>query len=504
VSPASSIRRADLGQTFAAWGWTDSTFLSLPLFGPSTLRDGLGTLGDMPLDPTFWLFPAGPAKTFVVGSERIGSLTNLVETHQDPYSLIRDLWVLSRRGQVRRFDYAQSESPATDTLQNVFFTPSDPRFGRRARSRKVVIPTTGRKLGYEAWLQKEPAPLVFILPGLGGHRLSKNAVALAELAYNGGFSAVTISSALNFDFMEAGATTTVPGYAPVDARDVHVALDAIARDLDDHDPDRVTSRLLMGMSMGAFHTFFIAAADEDASGLVRFDGHLAISPPVRLSYGMSALDGFYRVPLRVAPEEREERIVSLLQKVVSLASQGDLEPGNPIPLSPGEAEFIIGVGFRLTLHDMIWTSQEMNDQGVLQHPLSRWRRTPVSREILEYSFMEYLYAFALPYYREHLPGEVETVEDLFAHSTLERIATPLRRSGRIRVVLSANDFLVSAKDVAWLQDLLGEQNVYIDQRGGHMGNLWEPEAKAAVLQALSDLVPGESRQEAMLGRAPTP
>ncbi len=70
--------RADMGQTFAAWGWTDSTFLALPLFGPSTLRDGLGTLGDMPLDPTFWFFPAGPVKIFVVGSERIGSLTHIV------------------------------------------------------------------------------------------------------------------------------------------------------------------------------------------------------------------------------------------------------------------------------------------------------------------------------------------------------------------------------------------------------------------------------------------
>jgi hypothetical protein len=56
--------------------------------------------------------------------------------------------------------------------------------------------------------------------------------------------------------------------------------------------------------------------------------------------------------------------------------QGDLEPGNPIPLGPGEAEFVIGVGFRLTLHDMIWRSQERSDQGVLQHPLSRRRRTP--------------------------------------------------------------------------------------------------------------------------------
>jgi phospholipid-binding lipoprotein MlaA len=43
--------KEDMGQTFAQWGWRNSTFLSLPIWGPSTVRDGLGTLGDIPLDP---------------------------------------------------------------------------------------------------------------------------------------------------------------------------------------------------------------------------------------------------------------------------------------------------------------------------------------------------------------------------------------------------------------------------------------------------------------------
>lgn len=484
---------ADMGQTFAQWGWTNSTFFTLPLLGPSSLRDGLGTIGDMPLDPTFWLFPAGPAKTFVTGAEHVGTMTDLIETNSDPYQLVRNLWVLSRRGQVRRFEYEEDESSATDTLQNIFFTPDDPRFGRRARSHAVEIPTTGRELRYELWLQRGTAPVVFIVPGLGAHRRSKNAIALAELAFSGGYSVVTISSALNFDFMEHAATTPVPGYAPIDSRDVHVALDAVARDLAERHSGRITRRLLMGMSMGAFHTFFIAA-DED-SDLVRFDGHVALSPPVRLSHGVQELDGFFNIPLLAEPEEREERIISLLQKVVSLASDGDLEPGNPIPLSPGEAEFIIGVGFRLTLHDMIWTSQQMNDQGVLQHPLNRWRRTPVSREILEYSFMEYVYAFGLPYYRERLPGEIQSADDIFQRSTLQSIAEPLRRHGRIRVVSSANDFLVTRNDVDWLEDLLGAENVYMDERGGHMGNLWEPRVQNAVLDALNALAGGPTSSE---------
>jgi phospholipid-binding lipoprotein MlaA len=42
---------ADLGMTFAHWGWEDSRYLMLPFAGPSTLRDGLGFWGDSFVNP---------------------------------------------------------------------------------------------------------------------------------------------------------------------------------------------------------------------------------------------------------------------------------------------------------------------------------------------------------------------------------------------------------------------------------------------------------------------
>ncbi|MBV9842629.1 MAG: VacJ family lipoprotein [Sphingomonadaceae bacterium] len=41
----------DLGQTFAVWGVRKSAYLVLPLFGPSTVRDGIGTLAAQWADP---------------------------------------------------------------------------------------------------------------------------------------------------------------------------------------------------------------------------------------------------------------------------------------------------------------------------------------------------------------------------------------------------------------------------------------------------------------------
>ena len=40
----------DFGMTFAHYGWKDSSFIVIPLLGPSTVRDGLGAVGDIYLD----------------------------------------------------------------------------------------------------------------------------------------------------------------------------------------------------------------------------------------------------------------------------------------------------------------------------------------------------------------------------------------------------------------------------------------------------------------------
>jgi phospholipid-binding lipoprotein MlaA len=41
----------DYGQTFAVWGFPSGPFLMLPVFGPSTVRDGVGTAGNLFANP---------------------------------------------------------------------------------------------------------------------------------------------------------------------------------------------------------------------------------------------------------------------------------------------------------------------------------------------------------------------------------------------------------------------------------------------------------------------
>jgi len=93
----------DLGQTFAVWGVDSGAYLTLPFFGPSSLRDGLGRLGDTFLDPIWWLFDdiwtslgirAGETVNDV--SLRIGEYEALKEAAIDPYVMLRNAYVQNR------------------------------------------------------------------------------------------------------------------------------------------------------------------------------------------------------------------------------------------------------------------------------------------------------------------------------------------------------------------------------------------------------------------------
>jgi phospholipid-binding lipoprotein MlaA len=95
--------KEDLGQTFAVWGFDNGAYLTLPFLGPSSLRDGLGRLGDMFLDPIWWLVEdfwvsvairAGEAVNDV--SLRIGEYEALKEAAIDPYVMLRNAYVQNR------------------------------------------------------------------------------------------------------------------------------------------------------------------------------------------------------------------------------------------------------------------------------------------------------------------------------------------------------------------------------------------------------------------------
>ena len=109
--PASSMKvpyiNEDFGQTLAVWGWRTSRYVELPVFGPRTVRDIFGMLGDRPLSP----YPhidntdariALQALQLADIRSRLFSIDSLREGASDEYALYRDAWLQRRNYQIMR------------------------------------------------------------------------------------------------------------------------------------------------------------------------------------------------------------------------------------------------------------------------------------------------------------------------------------------------------------------------------------------------------------------
>ncbi len=97
----------DLGRTLAVYGFDDGFYLMWPLFGPSTLRDSVGAVGDMFLDPVRYVEPEAlsiglsATDTVNIASFRLGEYEALKAASVDPYVAMRAAYVQYRKKVIR-------------------------------------------------------------------------------------------------------------------------------------------------------------------------------------------------------------------------------------------------------------------------------------------------------------------------------------------------------------------------------------------------------------------
>jgi phospholipid-binding lipoprotein MlaA len=93
----------DFGQTFAVWGFPQGPYLFIPLFGPTTVRDGTGTLVRIALGPVSYIANV-PVRNSIYGvgyidlrSQALESGSILDTAALDRYVFIRNAYLQRRR-----------------------------------------------------------------------------------------------------------------------------------------------------------------------------------------------------------------------------------------------------------------------------------------------------------------------------------------------------------------------------------------------------------------------
>ncbi|WP_017669047.1 VacJ family lipoprotein [Sandarakinorhabdus sp. AAP62] len=120
----------DFGQTLARWGVKSGPYVVLPLFGPSTLRDGIMTPVDFFVDPAdfarnAWLSPGWDVRIGMAGGRIINFRNTLIETGADKlladslddYTLAKSAYLQRRRLQLFDGQLPAEEDPFAEPAE---------------------------------------------------------------------------------------------------------------------------------------------------------------------------------------------------------------------------------------------------------------------------------------------------------------------------------------------------------------------------------------------------
>jgi phospholipid-binding lipoprotein MlaA len=93
----------DFGQTFAVWGFPQGPYLFIPLFGPTTVRDGTGVIVRIALGPVGYV-PNVPVRNSIYGVGYVDLRSQALESGSlvdtaalDRYIFIRNAYLQRRR-----------------------------------------------------------------------------------------------------------------------------------------------------------------------------------------------------------------------------------------------------------------------------------------------------------------------------------------------------------------------------------------------------------------------
>ena len=479
--------REDIGQAFAKWGSGPGFYLFIPFLGPSSGRDGLGRIFDTALNPATYVTGLNLFFNLNAFTSRIDGYEALVASEKELYLPVRALWGMQREVAVKDYEIpaeAYRNSNPEPSLGVLALKPSDQDFPGRVKEHRVLLPTTWRKLPYSLWIQEGPAPLVYIIPGIGTHRGSSSPVALAETAFNRGYSVAIVSNPFHWEFITNALSGPYPGFTPSDAEDLYVALSEIYDDVKTRYPEKITSAKLMGYSLGALESLFIAAAqDQRPPGALRFDRFVAINPPVDLRYSARRFDAYFEAPLKWPAPERDEKIKEMAMKAFIVAKNG-LPKGKGLPFDRIESEFMVGFSGRGMLLNALSAIKKNGNEVLEIRKEVDGQRGLLLGVINQNNFDRYAADLVIPYYLSKEGETFDSPEALAAAASLPRHEKTLRNAEKIRIFTNANDFILGQEYLEWLQNTVPDDRLTVFPEGGHLGNLHLPQIQRRIFNSL--------------------
>jgi pimeloyl-ACP methyl ester carboxylesterase len=330
--------------------------------------------------------------------------------------------------------------------------------------------------------QKHKAPLIFIVAGTGARYDSPKMLALQRVFYRAGFHVVSISSPTHMDFIINASGSMAPGHLEDDARDLYRVMQSALEKIADR--ISVSEFYLTGYSLGGIQSAYVARLDDDRH---RFDFRkvLLINPPVSLYRSVTILDALLEenIPgglnnFQAWLDEVMGHLSDLYKELGYFEFSGEYiyKVHRRYPRRDPFLPAIIGLSFRMSSANMIFTADVMNGGGFITPTHTEYAQstslTPYAMVACRTGFTDYFHQYLYPRLRSIDPSLTEN--ELIDRLSLSHIEDYLRTTEKIGVLHNQDDIILGTGDIDWLRRVFG-QRARIFPLGGHCGNLRHPE-----------------------------
>jgi pimeloyl-ACP methyl ester carboxylesterase len=359
-----------------------------------------------------------------------------------------------------------------------------------------AVPFFGRdrnKVTLRFWEGKPGAPLLVFLSGIGGGSAASYHNFLAYHFVKKGFHVLVLPSVFHFQFALSSSQSGTPGLSELDAADLYTVAQRGIERVREKRKLAIPSYGLLGVSMGALHAAYLAKLDRQEKR-IGFQKTLLINPPVNPLFGGKSLDSLVDEGNKLSDTQKKDLRNRLYEFGVQSMVLGDIQSPEyfqqleqKFPTSLQERKYLIGKTLGDFLEGLVFTTQQINDLGVLKNPPATTDPNPRLHEASFFRYSDYLEKILFPSLKKFWQPEF-TQEELIQRSSLRGIADFLRDDPSVHLMHNADDFILAPGDIEFLQTTFGERFALYPY-GGHVGNIWFPENLNRILATFSSLYP---------------
>jgi len=328
--------------------------------------------------------------------------------------------------------------------------------------------------------QSGPAPLLFILAGLGSNPYFGVAPYLASLFYREGFHVVILPSPMSWNFALSASRSGAPGYAPEDANDLYEVMQKTLGTVKSRYHVKTTAINFLAVSLGALEGAYLSVVDAEQKK-IGIDKYLLINPPIDLPYAIKKIDEWSALKRKFGQARSQEIISQALAVVDSFSNERSDDPKvfdrlakRLIGFSREELQYLIAENLHSELSELVYVTQVIDDQKLLTAPKGDKRKR--LEEAKDFTFTDYNQKIGVPHWQKQIGDPQADLDTFVQRGSLANIAEQLRNNPKVRILHNADDFLAEPKSIDALKVALGDR-LKLYPYGGHLGNLWYPENK---------------------------